>query len=87
MTDFIEDLVLKADVEKAMFEYAEEIRRRVYPRPRDDCGEYLKRGLEEFEKRDVEAAMIRARQPCLKRAIEERCKFVILLLSRVLTII
>ena len=74
LTDFISDLVLKADVEKAMFEYAEEVRRVVYPRPRDDCGEYYERRVE--YKRDVEAAMIRwDRQPCLKRALEERRKF------------
>lgn len=76
MTEFISDLVLKADVEKAMFEYAEEIRRRVYPRPRDNCGEELYERAEVY-KRDVEAAMIRwDRHPCLKRALEERCKFV-----------
>jgi hypothetical protein len=73
LTDFIDDLVLKADVEKAMFEYAEEVRRVVYPRPRDDCGEYYERRVE--YKRDVEAAMIRwDRQPCLKRALEERLR-------------
>jgi hypothetical protein len=72
LTEFIDDLVLKADVEKAMFEYAEEVRRVVYPRPRDNCGEEYESRVD--YKRDVEATMIRwdGRTHCLKKALQER---------------